>query len=107
MTSSTGNKTITYTAPADAAGNVPDSITRIVSVKDSPPIDISLFTLSGNNGIYAKEGDSILVELSINYTIASYTIMIFNKTTSIAVIHHINRNSYDITVEEYATIIRL
>ena len=30
-TSSTGNKTITYTAPADAAGNVPDSITRILA----------------------------------------------------------------------------
>ena len=108
-TSSTGNKTITYTAPADAAGNVPDSITRIVSVKDSPPIDISLFTLSGNNGIYAKEGDSILVELSINYTIASYTIMIFNKTTSVAsyssnTITLTETVPNDITVEEYATI---
>ena len=42
-TSSSGNKTITYTAPADAAGNVPDSITRIVAVEDAPPIDITAF----------------------------------------------------------------
>ena len=35
-TSSAGNKTITYTAPADAAGNVPDSKRRIVRVLFSP-----------------------------------------------------------------------
>ena len=45
-TSSSGNKTITYTAPADAAGNVPDSITRIVAVEDAPPIEITLFTIT-------------------------------------------------------------
>ena len=81
----------------------------MLAYKDSPPIDISLFTLSGNNGIYAKEGDSILVELSINYTIASYTIMIFNKTTSVAsyssdTITLTETVPNDITVEEYATI---
>ena len=35
-TSSLGSKTITYSAPADAAGNVPDSITRTVTVQAKP-----------------------------------------------------------------------
>ena len=63
-TSSSGNKTITYTAPADAAGNVPDSITRIVAVEDAPPIEITLFTITSNNNnnSYAKAGDTLTLQ---------------------------------------------
>ena len=78
-TSSSGNKTITYTAPPDAAGNIPDSIIRIVAVEDAPPIDISLFTITSNNNntSYAKAGDTLSIQSSINYAIASYTATIF------------------------------
>ena len=109
-TSSTGDKIITYTGSADAAGNVPDSIIRIVSVKDAPPIDITRLTLEGNvgNTSYAKGGDTVDFSLEINYTIASYTITIFNKTTSVAsfssnTITLAETVPNDLTVEEYAT----
>ena len=62
-TSSSGNKTITYTAPADAAGNVPDSITRIVAVEDAPPIEITLFTIRNggdSSSLYARGGDDAI-----------------------------------------------
>ena len=109
-TSSTGDKIITYTGSADAAGNVPDSIIRIVSVKDAPPIDITRLTLEGNvgNTSYAKGGDTVDFSLEINYTIASYTITIFNKTTSVAsfsssTITLTETVPTSLTVEEYAT----
>ena len=109
-TSSSGNKTITYTAPADAAGNVPDSITRIVAVEDAPPIEITLFTITSNNNnnSYAKAGDTLTIQSSINYTIASYTATIFGIEQSES-----NQNSngflisqqvpYDLAIEENAT----
>ena len=109
-TSSSGNKTITYTAPADAAGNVPDSITRIVAVEDAPPIEITLFTITSNNNnnLYAKAGDTLTIQSSINYTIASYTATIFGIEQSES-----NQNSngflisqqvpYDLAIEENAT----
>ena len=109
-TSSSGNKTITYTAPADAAGNVPDSITRIVAVEDAPPIEITLFTITSNNNnnSYAKAGDTLTIQSSINYTIASYTATIFGIEQSES-----NQNSngflisqqvpYNLAIEENAT----
>ena len=84
-TSSSGNKTITYTAPADAAGNMPDSITRIVRVLDAPPIDIVSLSLGGSNfshPLHVKGGDVLTLLLNINYTIASYTATILNTTHS-------------------------
>ena len=36
ITSSLGAKDITYSAPADAAGNVPDDVTRTVTVQAKP-----------------------------------------------------------------------
>ena len=109
-TSSSGNKTITYTAPADAAGNVPDSITRIVAVEDAPPIEITLFTITSNNNnnSYAKAGDTLTIQSSINYTIASFTATIFGIEQSVQ-----TQNSngflisqqvpYDLAIEENAT----
>ena len=75
-TSSAGNKTITYDGSADAAGNMPDLITRIVRVMDAPPINISTLAIqspNNSNPSYAKVGDMLNIELVINYTIASYT----------------------------------
>ena len=109
-TSSSGNKTITYTAPADAAGNVPVPITRIVAVEDAPPIEITLFTITSNNNnnSYAKAGDTLTIQSSINYTIASFTATIFGIEQSVQ-----TQNSngflisqqvpYDLAIEEYAT----
>ena len=109
-TSSSGNKTITYTAPADAAGNVPDSIIRIVAVEDAPPIEITLLSITSNNNnnSYAKAGDTLTIQSSINYTIASYTATIFGIEQSES-----NQNSngflisqqvpYDLAIEENAT----
>ena len=84
-TSSSGNKTITYTAPADAAGNVPDSIIRIVAVEDAPPIEITLLSITSNNNnnSYAKAGDTLTIQSSINYTIASFTATIFGIEQSV------------------------
>ena len=84
-TSSAGNKTITYTAPPDAAGNMPDSITRIVRVLDAPPIDIASLSLGGSNSshpFHVKGGDVLTLVLEINYTIASYNATILNTTHS-------------------------
>ena len=109
-TSSSGNKTITYTAPPDAAGNVPDSITRIVAVEDAPPIEITLFTITSNNNnnSYAKAGDTLTIQSSINYTIASYTATIFGIEQSES---NQNSNGFlisqqvpsNLAIEEYAT----
>ena len=109
-TSSSGNKTITYTAPADAAGNVPVPKIRIVSVEDAPPIDITLFTITSDNSnnSYAKAGDTLSIQSSINYTIASYTATIFGIEQSES---NQNSNGFlisqqvpsNLTIEEYAT----
>ena len=109
-TSSSGNKTITYTAPPDAAGNIPDSIIRIVAVEDAPPIDISLFTITSNNNntSYAKAGDTLSIQSSINYTIASYTATIFGieqfesnqNSNGFLISQQVPSN---LTIEEYAT----
>ena len=109
-TSSAGNKTITYTAPADAAGNVPVPKIRIVSVEDAPPIDITLFTITSDNSnnSYAKAGDTLSIQSSINYTIASYTATIFGIEQSES---NQNSNGFlisqqvpsNLAIEEYAT----
>ena len=109
-TSSAGNKTITYTAPPDAAGNVPVPKIRIVSVEDAPPIDITLFTITSdnNNNSYAKAGDTLSIQSSINYTIASYTATIFGIEQSES---NQNSNGFlisqqvpsNLAIEEYAT----
>ena len=76
-----GNHTLTYTAPTDLAGNIGQTITRTVTVSDSPPIDITTLTIErndNNNAVYANEGDDLTMTLVINYTIASYTATILD-----------------------------
>ena len=76
-----GNHTLTYTAPTDLAGNIGQTITRTVTVSDSPPIDITTLTIErndNNNAVYANEGDELTMTLVINYTIASYTATILD-----------------------------
>ena len=74
-TSSLGSKTITYSAPADAAGNVPDSITRTVTVQ-AKPLGLETLTIESNNAqnnSYAKTDDKITITLVANGTIGSAT----------------------------------
>ena len=74
-TSSIGEKTITYSAPADPAGNTPDSITRTVNVL-AKPLGIDALTITSNNNVntsYAKSGDVITLRLDANGTIGSST----------------------------------
>ena len=72
-TSSLGEQTITYSAPADAAGNVPDSINRTVTVQ-AKPLGLETLTITSNNpnnNQYAKTGDLISVRIVTNGTINS------------------------------------
>ena len=63
-TSSVGNTTITYTAPADAAGNVPDSVTRTVTVYAVNPIQINSLSIASSSGDnFANAGRTITVTL--------------------------------------------
>ena len=70
-----GAQLLSYSAPADAAGNVPDSITRTVTVQ-AKPLDVETLTIVSNNAknnSYAKDGDSITITLDANGTIGSAT----------------------------------
>ena len=106
-----GHYTLYYTAPTDAAGNTGPTIIRIVEVLDAPPIDIQTFTIRNggdSSSLYAKAGDTLTIQSSINYTIASYTATIFGIEQSES-----NQNSngflisqqvpYDLAIEENAT----
>ena len=104
-----GNYTLVYT-DTDAAGNKATSILNIV-VLAAPPIDIETLTIrNGANASssYVKAGDDLTIQLSINYTIASYTATIFGIEQSES-----NQNSKgflisqqvpsNLTIEEYAS----
>ncbi len=75
-----GNYTLTYTAPDDPAGNTGSTITRNVIVQDTLPIGITEFTITSfnTNKSYAKAGDRLDLELTVNYTIITYTGQILN-----------------------------
>ena len=76
-----GNYTVTYTAPADAAGNLAPSIIRIVSVVDLPPIDITALTItSASSGKYVKAGDTLFLTLTLNDTIVSHNSQILGAS---------------------------
>ena len=67
-TSSLGEQNITYSALADAAGNVPDSINRTVTVQ-AKPLGLETLTIESNNtknNMYAKIGDKITITLVAN-----------------------------------------
>ena len=71
-TSSLGAQNITYSAPADAAGNIPDSVNRTVTVLAKPLGLVSLI-ITGNNSVnstsYVKLGDQITINFTANGTI--------------------------------------
>ena len=74
-TSSLGAQNITYSAPADAAGNVPDPINRTVTVL-AKPLGIDTLTITSTNSensLYATTGDEITITLDANGTIGSAT----------------------------------
>ena len=71
-----GNYTLTYSAPLDLAGNEAQSITRNVIVRDLPPLSLvgsTQFVTDNTNPIYAKAGDTLTLEFSVNDTIISNT----------------------------------
>ena len=73
-TSSLGEQNITYSALADAAGNVPDSINRTVTVQAKPLGLVTLILSSYTaNPLYATAGDSISISIVANGTIGSAT----------------------------------
>ena len=81
-TSSLGEQNITYSALADAAGNVPDSINRTVTVQ-AKPLGLETLTIESNNtknNMYAKIGDKITITLVANGTIGSATSTIASNT---------------------------
>ena len=81
-TSSLGAQNITYSAPADAAGNIPDSINRTVTVLAKPLAITTLTITSSNaNSSYAKTGDVITLNLVANGTIGSSTTVSIASTT--------------------------
>ena len=74
-TSSLGEQNITYSALADAAGNVPDSINRTVTVLAKPLGLVTLILSSYNaNPLYATAGDAISISIVANGTIGSGTV---------------------------------
>ena len=81
-TSSLGEQTITYSAPADAAGNVPDSIPRTVTVQ-AKPLGLVTLTIESDNAqniLYAKIGDKITITLVANGTMGSAIATIASNT---------------------------
>ena len=74
-TSLLGPQNITYSAPSDAAGNVPDDVNRTVTVL-AKPLGIDTLTIESsntNNPSYAKIDDLITITLDANGTINSAT----------------------------------
>ena len=104
-TSTLGNYDLTYTAPDDYAGNPGPIITRNVIVKTPPPIAIQALSIhsTNENNLYAKAGDNITVRLTINDTITSYDVEIFNDTLSPTITTSANNLNASITVSNNKT----
>ena len=73
---------INYTGPADAAGNVPDPISRSVLVVAKPLgiVTLTIESNNANNNLYAKIGDEITITFVANGTIGSATGTIASNT---------------------------
>ena len=78
-TSSLGAQNITYSAPADAAGNIPDPVNRTVTVL-AKPLGLVSLNIAGNNSVnstsYVKLGDQITINFTANGTIGHAVINI-------------------------------
>ena len=85
--SNVGVYTVTYTAPADLAGNVPAAITRTVTIADTTaPSKLNLTASSDNsNADRARAGDTITVTLVADMDIASASAIILNKTANVTI----------------------
>ena len=98
-TSILGAQNITYTGlnATDVAGNVPDSITRTVTVL-AKPLGIVTLTIEGNNTAnstkYAKLDDQITLNLTANGTISYAIIDIAGNSVSYAAIRNSTNASY-------------
>ena len=97
-TSSLGPQNITYSAPADPAGNTPDSITRTVNVL-AKPLGIDALTITSNNAnsSYAKANDVITLRLDANGTLgSSTTVSIASNTVAHTLANDILTVSYTV-----------
>ena len=95
-TSSLGEQNITYSAPPDAACNVPDSINRTVTVQ-AKPLGLETLTIGSNNkqnNLYAKTGDKITITLVANGTIGSATATVASIPVSVI----LSEDANDLTV---------
>ena len=80
-TSSLGPQNITYSGPADAAGNVPDSVTRTVTVYAVNPIPVTTLNIassSGNNFANASKTITVTLDAESN-DLGNFTGIILGK----------------------------
>ena len=80
-----GNYTFTYTAPNDEANNTGPSIIRLVTVLNTPPINLTSLTVDNedsDNDFYAKAGDTLAWQVETNYTIISHTALLLGLSPS-------------------------
>ena len=105
-----GNYTLTYSAPSDLAGNEAQNITRNVQVLDLPPISLvenstvsPKFSSNNLNTSYAKAGNRLTLEFTVNDTIVSSTTQFTNpdRTPSVT----INDATYTATLTVPSTLI--
>ena len=104
-----GNYSLSYTAPLDLAGNAGSNITRNVRVLELPPLALENTIISSNNSnpTYAKAGDTLTLEFTVNDTIVSNTTQFTNPDQIPSVT--INNATYNATltvpsdpIEDYA-----
>ena len=104
-----GNYSLSYTAPYDLAGNAGSNITRNVRVLELPPLALENTIISSNNSnpAYAKAGDTLTLEFTVNDTIVSNTTQFTNPDQIPSVT--INNATYNATltvpsdpIEDYA-----
>ena len=85
-TANAGTYTIVYSADADAAGNIPDNITRTVTVSG---FVLSIFSNNAYYDTLAKKGDLVTIQLVsdqyIGSSITSATILGRNACYSVSI----------------------
>ena len=74
-----------YTITTDASRYIGQTITRNVAVLSSPSITITNLAIESDNSknsLYAKQGDTIDIDLTIDYNIVSYVATILGMPQS-------------------------
>ena len=104
MTSLLGEQTITYSAPADAAGNIPDPVNRTVIVLTKPLGLVRDFvsptaSISHGASYQALDGPSVITTITINGSIYALVASSESQNTQIIDItdpyNPVNTSSFD------------